>query len=418
MLFFDLLNGLPLVGSSTKYGHTQTILNGLDASYEAENITVLYTCVKILSDNFSRLPILVKDENGQVIKDHRISYLFNIKPNGYTNPQTLKSTSEWERNIFGNSFYIIHNDSLEHVSASDVKDWRLQNNQLEYDIYPNSDIRIKGKRNRKYINSKDILHFKGVSNDGVFGLSPLSAAHGTYQLMSNANRTINNFYRNNAMSTLAIERTIPSGGKYENMIADKKLFDSNQSGSVNAGKTIHLSLGEKITPLTVKFADAELIKTLEFSRDTITSLYQIPNYMLSANDTSQNIEQQTRSFVNNTMANISKIYTDEIAFKMFTDEEKIKGYTVEFDLDALIDITFADKITTLSTAISNGIMTPNQVADKLNLPHVAGKWGDYHLVQAQYLPLEEEGKNNPLLKDSPMIDKQIEDKKQSNNLNE
>jgi HK97 family phage portal protein len=321
MLFFDLLNGLP-TSKGTTYGHTQTVLNGLNANYEAENITVLYTCVKILADNFARIPIVVKDGDGKVVKDHWISKLFNQKPNNYTNPQTLKSTSEWERNIYGNSFFIIHNDSLERIPASDVIDWKIENNELYYEVSQSQDVRIKDKRNKRFYNSKDILHFKGVSGDGIIGLSPLSAAHGTYQLMSNANRTINNFYKNGAMATMAIERTLPSGAKYENIMADKKLFKDEHTGVSNAGKEIRLSLGEKITPLTVKFADAELIQTMEFSRDTITSLYQIPNYMLSSNDSAQNIEQQTRTFVNNAMANSSNIYSDELAFKMLSDIEK------------------------------------------------------------------------------------------------
>ncbi|WP_025006783.1 phage portal protein [Marinilabilia salmonicolor] len=216
------------------------------------------------------------------------------------------------------------------------------------------------------------------------------------------------------MSTHAVERTIPAGGSYQNVVADRKLFQEQNAGTDNAGNTIHLGLGEKIVPLAVKFADAELIKTLEFTRDTITSLYQVPNWMLSANDSQQNVEQQTSVFVSGTMANIANIYSNEIAFKMLSKEEIQKGYTIEFDLDSLKEVTFGDKVTALKDAVNNGLMTPDQANKKLGFEGVPGEFGGYHFTQAQMIPLERYSEFNQLLKDSPNVDKSLTDNRYKN----
>lgn len=413
MNLFDFLVGFTGGGRGggriVRYG----IFGGKDADAEPDNLTVLYTCVKILSDNFSRVPIMVKDGNGRVVV-HKASEFWNQQPNGWLNPQTMRSTAEWDRNIYGNSFLEISPNGLEPVLAEEVSDFIRTRNTMKYKLMPVSDPRVRYQRRSREITSNKMLHFRGVSSDGVFGLSPLSAAHATHQLMQNATVTVSNFYKNNAMSTHAIERDVPTGGTYQQVVADRKLFKEENAGVENAGGTIHLPLGEKIVPLAVKFADAELIKTMEFTRDTITSLYQIPNWMLSSNDTNQKVEEQTSAFVSGTMANIANIYANEIAFKMLSKDEKRKGFKVEFDLDVLKEVTFGDKVKALKEAVNNTLMTPDQANKKLGFEGVPGEFGQYHFTQAQYIPIEKYNEYSQLLKDSPSVSKAKSDKRINN----
>jgi len=408
MNIFQLKYGLFGGGGRTIYAPT-SIIENINAETETENLTTLITCIKILSDNFSRIPFYVKDKEGNIIENHRISNLWNIEPNSYTNSQTIRSNSEWKRNTHGNSFFVIHKDYLEEINSEEIRGWRLTGNKLEFEYMPISSLNIKHLRSHSYINSKDILHFKNVGGDGVFSLSPLTAAHATHQIMTNANRAMNNFYKNNAITPLAIERNFPTGGSFKDLAIDKELFKAEYQGVNNFFKPLHLALGEKAVPLSVKFADAELIQTMVFARDTITSLYNIPNWMLSSNDSTQNVEQQSKIFINTTMSNITNVYASELEYKLLTKQEKAKGYKVVADLDCLVDLTFAEKINTIGNAVSKGVMTPNEGIKKIGGKLIEGGWGDKHLTQAQYLILEDAGMFNPLLKDSPFIQKQLED---------
>ncbi|WP_025006782.1 phage portal protein [Marinilabilia salmonicolor] len=193
MNFFDLLAGFGggSPGTKIRYG---VFSNKEDAAVEPDNLTVLYTCVKILSENFSRAPILVKDGNGKVVP-HKVSDLWNNKPNDWMNPQTLRSTSEWERNIFGNSFMEITPNGLVYLPAQELSDYEIQGGRLKYKLTPISNPRNRDLRVSREIEAKNLLHFRGVSNNGVFGLSPLSAAYSTHQLMQNATRTVSSFYK-------------------------------------------------------------------------------------------------------------------------------------------------------------------------------------------------------------------------------
>lgn len=400
---FVSLRGLSGTGTHVRYG-----IDGADTPVNADNTTVLYTCIKILSDYFSRVPVMVKDANGKTIP-HRISDLWNYAPSNWMNPQTARSTSEWDRNAYGNSFFEVRGNKLEYIPAREVVNYYIDNSGLTYEIQPIGDVNDRRRTRSRKVSARNLLHFRGVSADGVFGLSPLSAAFATHQLMQNATATVSAFYRNGAMQRYAIETTVPSGATYQQVVADRKQFADTYAGPEKAGGTIHLPLGEKITPLAVHFADAELIQTLEFTRDTITSVYQIPNWMLSNNDSQQNVEEQTAVFVGGAIANIANAYKHELEFKMLTPAERQKGVHVEFDLDVLLEATFTGKINAFKTAVNNGLMTPDQANRRLGFEGVDTEFGKYHFTQAQYIPLERYNEFSQLKKDSPVVDKALSD---------
>jgi HK97 family phage portal protein len=404
MNIFDfLIGGRSLTSGGMRYGITPV---GTDTAVESESTTVLYTCVKILADNFSRVGCMVKDASGNQL-EHRISDMWNFNFGSYINPQTGRSTAEWDRNTAGNAFFEIKGNSMHYIPAAEMFDYYIQGGQLYYKRMGMTSTRHRDTPRTGTIPAKDILHFRGVSNDGVWGLSPLSAAYGTHQLMSNAVTTVSNFYKNNAMTTHAIETDVSRGGDYKSIIADRELFKKQYAGTANAGETVRLSLGEKMVPLAVKFADAELINTMEFSRDSLSSLYQIPNFMLSSNDSSQSVEEQTSAFVSTTLAAIANVYKHELEFKLLTVKERKAGVYVDFDLDSIVEVTFGDKVIALGLAVDKGLLTPNEASKKLGASKTEGKFGDVHYSQAQYIPREYFDKYSPLLKEAPVADKQI-----------
>lgn len=408
MNLFDIINfGFTGRGSASggvvRMGLTP---DGTNAGTEPDSLTVLYTCIKILADNFSRLPLQILDKNGTPV-DHNLTDLFNTAPNGYQNGQVLKGLSEWDRGVYGNSFFVLDKGALIHLPSQEIKDAKVEGRALKYQYQPLGTNQIKTDIEPGWIEADKVFHFRGVSGDGVFGLSPLSAAHSTYQLMQNANKAVTAFYRNDAMATHAIESALANGDP-KALLAARKMFQQEHAGVENAGKHIRLNVGEKIVPLSVKFHDAELIATMEYSRDTITSMYGIPNYMLSANDSTQNVEQQTRAFVSVCMANIANIYEAEINRKGLTQEERKSGLHAKFNLDVLVEVTFGDKVNALKEAVGNFLMSPNEAIKRLTGgPKISGKYGDYHFGQAQMIPLEEFEKSNPLVKETTHPSKQL-----------
>ncbi|WP_430811274.1 MULTISPECIES: phage portal protein [unclassified Carboxylicivirga] len=411
MNFLDIINGFVGIPTIVRQG----VFNP-DAIHsvreEPENGAAVYTCCKILSDNFSRLPVVVK-HNGEVVSDHKISKLFNGKPSSFINRQQLLALAEWERNTYGNSFVeILDSGKLMPIDAGRIINYEVTPaGNLRYEVMTAADPRLKSDHfiRSRWIESKDMLHFKHTGF--IMGLSPISAAAANLKLLQNASDTVNSFYRNRAVIPQALESTVSDPKQYAMLKDDRDNFESKYQGALKSGKTAVLPVNSKLLPLAVHFADAELIGTMKFSRDEICTMFSIPNFLVNEMDSKQKIEDVMLLLKQTTLAPIANIYAQEIAFKMLTDEELAQGYTVEFDFDNLLEVDFQSKVNAYSKATTTGLMSPNQVIKRFGGKPIKEAWGDMHFMQAQYIPLEQYEKYNKLLKDSPNVDKQLKDNK-------
>jgi len=340
-----------------------------------------------------------------------------FRPNSYQNSQQFFSTIEYHRNQHGNGFARIfknavtsYPESLEIIHPERVRSYEFINNELFYNIVSN-DLTTTER-----ISAWDILHFRSLSEDGIIGLSPLVAIQRQTNINERATSTIDNFYKNNATSPMALTTELPgnlTGPAAGVLTTSKKDFEENYVGPENAGKMIHLPIGTKLQSIAMQFADAKLIETLRFTREDIAAVYNIPLFMVDGSAEKLDVEQLTTLFKNNTMGPITSIYMTEINGKLLTRDELASGFSVMFDVFALIGMDFATLVKGIKEQVVNGLMTPNEGAKKLRNKAIEGEYGNQHFMQAQYIPLENYDKYNPLLKTDPTA-KTIETKPKRN----
>lgn len=375
---------------------------------QPDKIASVFTCCRVLSDNLSRMPLSVfqeTDDGRKEILSHRLSYLLKYRPNVYQNAQQFWSTLEYHRNYYGNAFARIYkNDltgyptSLEIIHPGQIKNYFFQNGNLFYkyiDAYNQREVTVS---------AWDMLHFRGISEDGIIGLSPLVAIERQTNINERATSTIDNFYKNNATSPMAITKEMPgqlSGPAAGLIKEDQDNFKDEYIGPENAGKPIHLPYGAKIQTLAMQFADAKLIETMRFTREDISSAYGVPLFMVDGSAEKLDVEQLTTLFKNNTMGPVVAIYMAEINGKLLTRDELMSGYSVEFDVLSLIGMDYQTLVSGIKEQVVNGLMTPNEGAKKLGNNQIDTEWANMHYVQAQYIPLEKREKYDVLLKDDP-----------------
>ncbi|MCT4673529.1 MAG: phage portal protein [Prolixibacteraceae bacterium] len=377
---------------------------------DPKRISPIFTCHSRLSEHFSRMPIQIKKEekNGDIEdRKHRLYYLLRYAPNPIQNAQQFWSTLEYHRNLFGNAYVQISKDRksayplkfqiihpLRVIEARILDDGVLYKIQKEYST---------GTYN---LHSKNILHFKGLSEDGIFGLSPLVSLQKETRINERASSTIDNFYKNNATSPMALESELPgnlTGPAAKAMKESKEDFKKNYGGPQNAGKLIHLPPHTKLVKLAMQFADAQLLGTLKYTREEIASTYGVPMYMIDGSAEKLDIEQMTLNFATNTMGPIAKIYKSEIERKLLTPTELVEGVHVEFDSSVLLEMDYSKKVKSIKEQVVNGLLTPAEGAKKLGNNPIPTDWANYHFMQAQYIPLEQYEKYNPLQKETTKI---------------
>ena len=241
---------------------------------EPQNVATIYTSAKILSQSISSIPIHIS-KNGKPYIKHDKYMMLNCRMSGIYNNQEFWSTLEYHRSIYGNAFVDLRrgNEILPPICCCDYK---VKNGVLEYHFNYSLDPKysdLTGRSGDEWIKAKDLLHFKGMSPDGIMGLPPISAIAHSMGIVDRATNTIKAFYDNQAMSPMSLESKIDTAAAAKVTLEGLDTFLSKYTGAANAGRPIQLPPNTKLTPLSIHFADAELIATMKFSKDEIYTMY-------------------------------------------------------------------------------------------------------------------------------------------------
>lgn len=381
------------VGSNIYYGTLDSFNKANDEDNNnstPSNVSTVFMCARILSSTIGMLPISVKNNDSE-FKDHDLYYQLRHRMNDDINNQTIMSTLEYMRDVYGNAFLDRRNNKFEIIPIEVVDDWDYKGNggSLRYHLNWGLEYQAETKRNHKraseWVSSKDILHFKGMSADGVMGLPPVSAAFFHMDITNKATATIRSFYKNRAMSPMSVESTMPDNVQAGKLMMESiKDFKSKYAGVNKAGETVWLPPGSKLTPLQIHFQDAQLIETMKFSRDEICNLYGIPNFMHSSTDIPQlDIEGMTKSFKQFCIKPIVSLYKEEFKFKCLSKDEVVDGVDIDIDSTSIEAADITSLANSYAKYIQSSVISPYEASKRLGFKpsdHPAAK-KFYHQMQ-------------------------------------
>lgn len=360
---------------------------------DKEKVSAVYNSAKILSENISRLPLIIKKDNRTELTNHRLYWLLRFAPNNFQNAQIFISTIEYHRNIYGNAFVRIFRNKttgypiyFKIIHPALICGYNFIEGQLYYFIDHSRD-EDTDRTDIEPVNAYDILHFKHISKDGIFGITPLEAANDEAQILGKAAKTVNSFYNKSAIAPTVLESTINSPALIEAQKEATKDLEKKYGGYLSTGSFIPLPANTKLTFVPVNFDQAKLIESKKFAKKEIYSLYNIPPYFHGEGD-NQNIEEQLLEFKNFTIAPIAAIYIAELESKLLYKNELINNIHITFDNNALLDADITTKSNAAKTMINAGTMTPNQGAKFLGNEPIDSPFGDLHFIQTQNQPIE------------------------------
>lgn len=377
-----------------------------------EQISTVFTCFEHLSDSVSRMPISIFADNNMgrmELKQHRLYWLLRYQPNPSQNAQQFWSTVELHFNKFGNSIVRAHkNSQTAYVERLEIiHPTRLESIEIVDGAITNYKIRRASGTQSDTIAAADIMHFRGISEDGYIGLSVLEALVKQTNINERANAHIDNFHKNNGVQNTALESEFPgqlSGAAQLAMKESRDAYTASNGGPENSGKPIMLPAFTKIVRLSNSFADSQLIETLKYTREEIAAAFKVPLFMIDGSAEKLDIEQLTLLFRTNTIGPKVAMYVAEITSKLLTRDEILnKGIKVEFDTSVIIEMDYTKKVATTKEQVVNGLMTPDEGTAKLGNKPIGGEFGNMHFMQAQYIPLEKFTDYNPLLKTDPAL---------------
>ena len=351
----------------------------------ADTVGTVYNCIRILSETIGKIPINVySDVDGArpVDKTNYLYPLLHYQPNAWTNSNVFFSTMEYWRSLRGNSFARIYRDgagkvtSLVPIPPSKVLKYAIVNDELYYTVKIDND-------KEEVINASEILHFKGITKDGIWGISNIAALGLNISAQVQGITAIDSFYKNGALSPRAMKSTV-QGTNLKAMIEAQQEWRAKYSGAVNAGMMPILPPNTDLVDMSISIADAAIIDSLKYNTQQIGAMYGIPAWMLGILEATKfnSVETMQQEFKATTLAAIGRMYRQELEAKLLTTKQRIEGVSIELNWEALYEIDSTARINNLKTLASLGVVTPNQIAKLEGWP--LSPYGDEALVPGNY----------------------------------
>lgn len=380
--------GIPLfferTGASTATGKGADV----DEAF-ALKIAAVWSCVRLLSQSMSTLPLHVKvrtDSGRRVDYDHPVARLM-MKPNPKMNGVVFRQAMMASACLHGNAYAIItERDArqrptrLDFVQPQNVSLWE-GSDDVYYSITGN-DLKLP---------SRDIIHLKGLSTNGLTGRSPIRQHADLLETSHNSLEFARSFYENGCRPTGVFKNPGELSTEAYNRL--KKDLIERYTGLRNFAKPLVLENGLEYNAITIPPEDAQFVATRLQSIDEIAAIFGVPPHMVGnqSHSTYSNNEQQNLELYNLTLRPWIVSTEAELNDKLFLESEKGRTY-VDLDAKGLLRADTASRTAFYEKMYYISGMCPNEIRACEDLDGYDGGEKYYH--QANMTPVNEKPNDN------------------------
>jgi len=229
------------------------------------------------------------------------------------------------------------------------------------------------------IRYQDVVHIKGLSWDGVWGISVIKKARNSWGLGLSQEKYANKYFANDARPSGTLETPEVLDDKaYERLRSDwKKIHE----GLDNVGRIAILEQGSKFNPMSFTNRDSQWLESRQFQRSEIAGWFVLPPHKVGdmKDATFSNIEEQNRSYLATSLMRWLVKIANECREKLLSTTEKRKdSHFFEHNTAALLRGDLKTRFESYAVGINNRILCPNEARRFENLPAFDG--GDEFLV--------------------------------------
>ena len=332
-LFIPTREAVDMQGEGFKYfQNIDYTRDGVHVTQDNQlNFDTVYACINVLSDDIAKLPFKTykKDKDGSImqVRDNDIHRVIRVRPNQQMSPFTFNKLIMTDVLMHGNAYIFISRDK-----DGQIKELIPLTSTLTHPVMHKGKLYYVTKYDGKDISlhSDEVAHIKGMSRDGITGMSPIQAMR--MQLESNAEATK---YNRDMIKKDGVPRgvlTVDASLKKE---AKEALRDSWESA--NQGHSVAIAdNGIKYQQMGLAQEDMQWLESQKYNVQRIASIFKVPLHKINdlENATYTNIEHQSLDYVKNTLQPWITQMEFEFGYKMYTESEALDGYYVKFNMDS------------------------------------------------------------------------------------
>lgn len=341
-------------------------------------LSTAYACIRVLVDTLASTPfypvkITFEGTGGRkrrVVRpnyDHPLYHVLAVQPNDYQTPYEWKERMMLGVAVRGEAYSLIvpgERGPITRLIPLDYSGMRL--------IELGDDYRLKytyddGKKERVYDQSQ-ILHWRGLSLDGIRGLNPVAYHRTTLGMSKALGDHGKSFFENNATPPFVIEIPGKVGKGWVRKF--RQTWAIKHEGPKNVNKPAVFEGGLKLHEMAMSNDDAQFLETHTHSDYDVCRIFRVTPHMVALLDqaTGLTIENLSIEFFQYSMFPWFTRFQERTRFSLVFEEDT----ALEFDYKAMLRGDIDTRYKAHATGIQNGFESPNDAREEEGKPPYEG----------------------------------------------
>ncbi len=373
-----------LGGSRTASGQQVNETTALQAS-------AVYACVRLLSETIASLPLHIyqrgPDNSRELAPEYRWYTPLHSLPND------INTSFEWRQIMMadvllsGNGYSWIGDSQLIRLHPHSVTvDLAEDESQLLYTWTPPTGGQITFGQDK-------IHHLRGLSRDGITGMSPITVARESIGLAMATEQHGANLFGNGAMPAGILKHPEAIGEIAKSNI--EQSWKENYGGKNSGGVSV-LEEGMEFQAISMSSEDAQFLETRKFQVTDIARIFRVPPSMIGDLEraTFSNVEQQALDFVTNSIRPWLVNWEQAILRDLIAPPERGTIFA-EFNVDGLLRGDSKTRAEALAIRFMNGNLNDDEWRAIENMNPLPDGLGQTFYVPANLKEVGEEPEPEP-----------------------
>lgn len=356
------------------FGATPSVSGVAVTPETAMRCPTVYAAVKVIAESVAQLPLHLyrrkRDGGKERATDHPLAELLHGQANGWTSAFEFRLFMQTALCLYGNAFAFINRMGgkitelipipppsvvVEIHSATMEPFFRISSSDGGQRVYDRTEIfHLKALGTSPYVGMSPIVQMREA-----IGLALAMEEHGA-RIFGSGARPAGIFKYGKPLGPEALKRL-------------RESFNSAHAGGPNSGKTLILEDGMDFQALQFTSVDLQFMELRRYQVAEIARGFRIPLHLLQdlERTTHNNAESMGQQFLSLTLLPWLKCWEGGIRRALLMPEERDEYYA-EFLTDDLARADLAARFDAYAKAVTNGLLSPNEVRAAENRAPYAG----------------------------------------------
>lgn len=348
---------------------------------QAMRLSTAYACTNLLSNSVALLPIkIVKyvDDRKVEVNDHPLQRVLNLTPNKKYNKFNFMKLLIESVILNGNGYIYINRDEKLNVKSLDLIDPAYVTPLPQED----GSVKYLVSGMKAAVDAVNMIHIFQHCDEMFNGISVIKYADMALAGAYAKERHSDNFFKGGAGLMGVLKASAPLTDAQKSQIAQS--WERSISKTASGGVAI-LPQGLDFQSISVSPEDSQLLEARAYDVVQICRFFNVsPLKVFDYSHMSySSLEQVSLSYLQDSVLPYTQLLEDELNKKLFKPSE-VGEYGVDFDYTEIIQADKKAEADYYRQLLVNGILSINEVRNKLGYSPVDGEYADQHWIQISY----------------------------------